>query len=97
MYEALNNQCPRALRTPDGGDAVRRLRRDRPSLSAERATDGGTRGGRASPVHYGRVLSTLGMRQPVVSPSSSVDVPLTSQRARKRESGRHVTRRRPHL
>jgi hypothetical protein len=36
------------------------------------------------------------MRQPVVPPSSSVDVPLTGQRARKRESGRHVTRRRPH-
>ena len=44
----------------------------------ECATDGGTRGGRARPVHDGRVLSPLGMRQPVVPPSSSVDVPLTS-------------------
>ena len=40
------------------------------------ATGGGSTGGRAGSVHDRRVLSAVGMREPVLPPSSLVELPL---------------------
>src|ERR1039458_7515722 len=98
-YEALHNDNSRAVWTPHDGDASRCLRRCRPMASAGCATGGGPGGGGACAIYDGGVLSAVGvsaavgMRQSLLPPSSSVDVPITRPRDRRASSKKQKRRR----
>src|ERR1039458_2691682 len=92
-YEILHNDNSRAVCTHHDGDAGRCRRRCRPMASAGCATGGGPGGGGACAIYDGGVLSAVGMRQSLLPPSSSVDVPITRPRDRRASSKKQKRRR----